>query len=109
MAQVLLNEAYDIEYGIFDHAGSTAEDRLKLVAVHSTEDIYDDTLLDVYTERFVLLGVYEITGVSLDRFWKLSRLEADKLLDLCAARKEKEAAAAESAKNGLEDLIDKHS
>lgn len=105
-AQILLSEAYDIDYGIFDHNTSSNEDVLKLVAKHAVEDVDQKTLLDIYTERFVLLDVYETTGLSLDRFWKLDRVEADKLLELCAKRKEQESAAAAAAANMVENTID---
>lgn len=105
MSQILLSEAYDIDYGIYDHNNSAPEDVLKLVAKHAIEDVDQKTLLDIYTERFVLLDVYSTTGLSLERFWKLDRLDADKILELCAKRKEQEATAADAAANMVENTI----
>lgn len=105
MSQILLSEAYDIDYGIYDHNNSAPEDVLKLVAKHAIEDVDQKTLLDIYTERFVLLDVYSTTGLSLERFWKLDRLDADKILELCAKRKEQEATEAETAANMVENTI----
>lgn len=105
MSQILLSEAYDIDYGIYDHNNSAPEDVLKLVAKHAIEDVDQKTLLDIYTERFVLLDVYNTTGLSLERFWKLDRLDADKILELCAKRKEQEAMAADAAANMVENTI----
>ena len=105
MSQILLSEAYDIDYGIYDHNNSASEDVLKLVAKHAIEDVDQKTLLDIYTERFVLLDVYNTTGLSLERFWKLDRLDADKILELCAKRKEQEATAADAAANMVENTI----
>lgn len=105
MSQILLFEAYDIDYGIYDHNNSAPEDVLKLVAKHAIEDVDQKTLLDIYTERFVLLDVYSTTGLSLERFWKLDRLDADKILELCAKRKEQEASAADAAANMVENTI----
>lgn len=105
MSQILLSEAYDIDYGIYDHNNSAPEDVLKLVAKHAIEDVDQKTLLDIYTERFVLLDVYSTTGLSLERFWKLDRLDADKILELCAKRKEQEASAADAAANSMESTI----
>lgn len=108
LGQILLSEAYDIDYGIFDHTTSSSEDVLKLVAVHPVEDVDSGTLLSIYTERFVLLGVHEITGISLDNFWKLPRHRADQILDLCAERKEKEAQVAAAAAEEVEGLVQDH-
>lgn len=105
MSQILLSEAYDIDYGIYDHNNSAPEDVLKLVSKHAIEDVDQKTLLDIYTERFVLLDVYSTTGLSLERFWKLDRLDADKILELCAKRKEQEATAADAAANMVENTI----
>lgn len=105
MSQILLSEAYDIDYGIYDHNNSAPEDVLKLVAKHVIEDVDQKTLLDIYTERFVLLDVYSTTGLSLERFWKLDRLDADKILELCAKRKEQEATAADAAANMVENTL----
>lgn len=104
-SQILLSEAYDIDYGIFDHSHSSASDVLKLVAKHQIEDVDHKTLLDIYAERFVLLDVYSTTGLSLDRFWRLDRVDADKILELCAKRKEQEAKVADTAANMMESTI----
>lgn len=78
--QLYLDEAYQTTYGIHNHnlQNSTPFD---LVGVHPAEDIWSSSLKRSYIRRFRLNNVGKHFNISILEFFKLTKVEADELLD----------------------------
>lgn len=79
-AQLFLDEAYDITYGIHDHRLPDGTP-LDLVAIHPAEETYKSSLLQGYIKRFRLNSVNKHFGCSINEFLQLPKYVADELLE----------------------------
>ena len=104
-AQLVMFDAYEVTYGIFDHSKKTD---MAIVLKHEAEDI---EVFDPTTERLILYhnaGVLKYTGITFDRFLELPRhrgetlmLASQELMKQELEEKRKAAAALEEEKQKL--------
>lgn len=71
--QILLREAYDIAYEIYDHRNGSPNRPLALVAHHPKEDYGRHSLLYRTIERYRKYEIYKHYGLSLVEFLELPR------------------------------------
>lgn len=83
-AQMLLLEAYQTSYGIYDHFNSDARNNpLKIVAMHPKENVIDLGPKINLMRRYMLYNVRQYSGKSFEDFVALPRHEVKQWLDLC--------------------------
>ena len=107
-AQLLLMDAYETGFGIYNHAQHTDNSRpLALVAMHWAEDNTTQSLLHERIEQFKDRNVYQIFGLSLTEFLDLPRDVCTKILEVCGKRQTQEDRIARDIQSQLKNPIGK--
>lgn len=81
-AQLVLNEAYDIGFGIFNHDHDSLWNPLSMVAVHEAEDVESYSRQEHLIRRFLMSKIHKQTGLSLTQFLELPRDMVSTVLDI---------------------------
>lgn len=72
-ALIVLRDAYERMYGIYDHQKQNVKRPMSLVAKHPAEDIYTHSRAYNSVRRFIENDVYGSTGCNLQDFLALPR------------------------------------
>ena len=100
-AKMLLREAYEIDYNVFDHDRDTTRP-LALVAMHPKENASEHSELYNTIRRFELYGVGAKFNVTLAEFLSLPREITTLILDICGDRVTKENAEVNTTLNEVQ-------
>lgn len=99
VAQLALMEAYDQEYGIFDHDGLSNLDPLAVIGMHPSEDPVTGSRLDIVLREMIATRLPELTNTPLLDLLEMPRWFLDKLLaEARKNRKEEERIAQDLSK-----------
>lgn len=101
-AQMVLREAYETTYGIYNHNDKTAPRPLALVAMHPSENATVGSTLYERIDQFVELAVIKHFGLSLIEFFELPTDIAKRVLEIAQVRQEAEKRVADGVANQLE-------
>lgn len=105
-AQVILEEAYDETYGIFDHERAPAEQALAIIAHHEIEETFSNSLFTEYAKRYRINNVKKYFGLDFDTFMEYPMEHIEELLKICAEEVERDSKKAQSIQSDLDDLTD---
>ena len=83
-AQMLLREAYETAYHIFDHENESQYHPWDLVLSRVKENYTDYDQLPMTIEKYRVQNVHGIFGLSLPEFLDLPREIVNLLLDICS-------------------------
>lgn len=91
-AQLVLNEAYDIDYGIFDHDNPSAEDSvMAVIGMHGAETVWGDSKLYSLMDELVACRIPELTNTSLQDLLNWPRHHLDRMIKRYKPGAKKEA------------------
>lgn len=82
LAQMVLNEAYDIEYGLYDHDNPDLSHPLQGVLSVETEHTLSQGPVKTLFEIYYKAGIQKYFGISLLEFIELPAIRADQLLKI---------------------------
>jgi hypothetical protein len=99
---LLLSEAYDNTYGIFNHDDVSVLRPLALVAMHPSENASVGSTLYERIEQFADLGVTKHFGLSLAEFLEFPTDVVNKIFEVCARRQQVEGVVATEMNKQLE-------
>lgn len=82
-AKIVLDEAYEMEYNIYNHAVFDKEnpDPLRLIGLHPKEDTYKDSLFKEWVDRYLDSGIKETYGLTLIEWLNVPIDRAIEMLD----------------------------
>ena len=96
LAKLLLMEAYDVTYGVFDHITQYNKDKnskdpeikrpLSVIAMHETEEVSEVSLLYERINSYSEKKVKDYFGISLKELLDLPRDIVDHIFDQCDKR-----------------------
>lgn len=69
--QMVLNDLYETEYGIYDHLSKRKKRPLASVAMHPSEDINEGSILEETLRMYVLKGIKEVFHLNVLEFLEL--------------------------------------
>jgi hypothetical protein len=104
--QLYLDEAYQTTYGIHNH-NLHASSPFDLVGFHPVEDIWSSSLKRSYIRRFRLNSVGKHFNISILEFFKLTKVEADELLDQAVEANKATSRTADSIEAQLSKELNK--
>lgn len=99
--QLLATELYDATYGIYNHSAPDSDKYYAGMQMHWAEDCTSTSEKHRAIEKFIELQVHLKTGLSLDDFFKLTRDDCRKIMEMCEKIAIRDANAATDLINGL--------
>lgn len=69
--QLILNDLYETEYGIYDHLAKNKKRPLASVAMQPSEDINDGSILEETLRTYVLKGIKDVFHLDVLEFLEL--------------------------------------
>lgn len=99
---ILLREAYETTYGIYNHQNPDPSRPLALIAMHPAEDATVGSTLHERLEQFADFQVAKHFGLSLNEFFELPSDVCTKILEVSAKRQNVEGSTATQMLNQLE-------
>lgn len=100
-AELLLREAYEITYGLFNHDDMTVDRPLALVAMHPGENTAVGSTLYGRIEQFAELEIAKYFGISLIEFFELPTDVVNKIMETSAGRQAVERKVSENVATQL--------
>ncbi len=108
-AKLLLEEAYQDSYGIFNYmqhakalkAGTEKPRPLASIAVHESEKNFYNYRLSRLLDRYINCDFGKYTGMSFKEYMALTKTDADSLVEACERHKKLQLAADDKALNDI--------
>ena len=103
-AQIVLRDAYDTSYGIYDHSAQNPNRPMALVGMHPAENTTYHSRLYNTIRRYKTYDIKTAFGLSLVEFLELPREISSFLLNLQAESKQSENSKQQRALDELENI-----
>lgn len=103
-AQIVLRDAYDTSYGIYDHSNENPNRPMALVGMHPAENTTYHSRLYNAIRRYKIYDVKTHFGLSLTEFLELPREYTTFILGLLAEGKQAETNRQQKMLNEIENL-----
>lgn len=83
-AKIVLDEAYEMEYDIYNHGITDPQnpDPLRLIALHPKEDTYKDSLFKDWVTKYINAGIKDTFNLSLTEWMALPTDRAFELVEI---------------------------
>lgn len=101
--KMLLMEAYETKYGIYNHDAPDPNRPLALIAMHPKEDTRERSPLYETIERYRIFDVYKYYGLNLVEFLSLPRDVVTEIFRQLTASASKESSRMANALKELEE------
>lgn len=89
--QIILREAYEIAYGIYDHVHGPIDRTMSLVALHPKENYNEGSRLYQTIRRYRIYEVNKHFGLNLTEFLELPREFTELIFSILSEEAQKEA------------------
>lgn len=102
-AQLLMTEAYDQGYGIFDHESFDATDPLSIIGMHPAEDIITGSKISVLEDELVAIRLPELTNTPLVELMNWPKYKLDRWINKLRPGVQKEQERTKELERQLEE------
>lgn len=108
-AQLVLNEAYDIDFGIFDHGAAEGEDAvMSIIGAHGAEMLWGESKLYALMDELVACRIPELTNTSLQDLLHWPRHHLDRMIRRYKPGAKKEAQQMQEVERALKEAAERH-
>lgn len=104
MAQLMLNEAYDIEYGLYDHDNPENDHPFQSQLMFDQEKILEDSPMNDLFETYHIYQINKWFGLDLLQFINLPAVRFDQLIKIANKLAEKENQRIANAENQMKNM-----
>lgn len=107
-AKIVLDEAYEMEYDIYNHGVQDPDnpDPLRLIGYHEKENTYKDSLFKDWVMRYLDAGIKDIFDLSIVEWMNIPMDRAIEMIDIAKEHLDKktktiEAIGRDQARKGI--------